>query len=207
MNAPSWGIASGIRRLGWWVDFELGQVVWNDQPDVFVSSPNRLRWLRELGICKGAKCDADDIRHTAGFPIDARPTANAEVKTDREAARRIAFEAVSNAALHGNPVSLIENRDAKCASGSPLAIEAVAHRDLSWVAVAPKFNIPAVTASCARLHRFRPGGASGACRVGFGDHDKFETSCPRSRSFRYSRGKDPQILFYSIVSLGATCNS
>ena len=94
---------------------------------MLVSRPNRLRWLREFGICKGAKCDADDVRHAAGFPIDVRPTANAEVKPDGETARRIAFEAVNNAALDGNHVSLIENRDAECAPGSPLAIDAVAH--------------------------------------------------------------------------------
>ena len=154
-------LASGIRRLGHWVNFELGHVVWNDQPGVFVSSPNRLRWLREFRICKGAKCDTDDVRHTAGFPIDVRSTANAEVKLDGEAARRIAFEAVSYAALDGNHVSLVENRDAECAPGSPLAIEAVAHRDLSWAAVAPQFNITAMTASCARFHKFWPGGTLG----------------------------------------------
>jgi len=154
-------MASGIRRPGCWIDFELGHIVWNGQPDMFVSSPNRLRWLRELGICKGAKCDADDVRHTAGFPIDVRPTANAEVKPDGEPARRIAFEAVSNTALDGYHVPLIENCDAECAPGSPLAIEAVAHRDLSWAAVAPQFNISAMTTSCARFHNLRPGGALG----------------------------------------------
>jgi hypothetical protein len=127
---------------------------------MFVSSPNRLRWLRELGICKGAKCDADAVLHTAGFPIDVRPTANAEVKFDGEAARRIAFEAVCNSALDGNHVSVIENRDAERAPGSPLAIEAVAHRDLSWAAVASQFNIPTMTASCARFHKLQPGGGS-----------------------------------------------
>jgi hypothetical protein len=79
------------------------------------------------------------------------------MKLDAEAAGRIAFETVGSAALEGNHVSLVENRDAECAPGSPLAIETVAHRDLSWAAVAAQFNIPAMTAGCARFHKFLPG--------------------------------------------------
>jgi hypothetical protein len=123
---------------------------------VFVCSPNRLRRLRKLGICEGAKCDANEFWHTAWFPTDVRSAANAEVKLDGKATRRIAFEAISSPTLDFDHVLLIENRDAECTPSSPLAIEAVAHRDLSWAAVTQQFDISAMASGCARFHKFWP---------------------------------------------------
>lgn len=144
----------GIRPPQRWIDCELGHIVWNDEPDVLVFRPNRLRWLRKLGICKCAKCDANEFRHTAWLPIDVRSTANAEVKLDGEAARRSTLEAIGSPALDCDHVSLIEDSDAESAPSSPLASEAVAHRDLSWAADTQQFKISAMTAGCTRFHKF-----------------------------------------------------
>jgi hypothetical protein len=126
---------------------------------VLFSSPNRLRRLRKLWICKCAKCDANDFWPTARLPIDVRSTPNAEVKLDGEAARRRAFVAVRNPALDCDQVSLIKDSYAECAACSPLAIEAVAHRDLPRGSDTPQFNISAMTAGYARFHTPWPGNA------------------------------------------------
>jgi hypothetical protein len=116
-----------------------------------VLRPHGLVGLRELGVPEGTGGHADQVRKPSRLPEDIRPASSAEPKEHRESACGGALErpAVSDGA---NVVPREENTNAEDAPRASLAIQAVAHGDLSRATRTMNLQVPAVAARDPVFH-------------------------------------------------------
>ena len=114
------------------------------EPRVAMIGPYRLFGHRKVAIGKGARRNPDQVRKPVGFPPERRPAVGAEMEGHVAAARRRAFERIGPGGQF-DAVAGEKSRDAEERSGPPLAIEAMAERNLRGLAGAGEDQLAAMT--------------------------------------------------------------
>ena len=114
-----------------------------------ILGPHGLIWWRESGIGKSPDGHADQVRQPCGLPTQIGAAARAKMKSYRETARGIAGKLACSSFFKMNIFAGIKCRNAKEAAGAALAIKAMAHGNLRWLAVASHNQGAAMALRCS----------------------------------------------------------
>ena len=115
------------------------------EPRVAMIGPYRLFGHRKVAIGKGARRNPDQVRKPVGFPPERRPAVGAEMEGHVAAAGGRTPEGPGAGDGQFHAVAREKGRDTEERSGPPLAIEAMAERNLRGLAGAGEDQLAAMT--------------------------------------------------------------
>src|SRR5262249_41666207 len=105
------------------------------KPSVLAGRKDGLFRPRERRIAKGPDSDPNHLRHAFRLPKHRRSAMWTEVKGHGRSHNRASCERLRSTSNDVDRISRVKSRDPEYASGSPLAVDAMTHRDT------PRFSI------------------------------------------------------------------